>query len=78
MEVVCNEIDEIVRDLKKRLRKQNVDQQLVSGTKIFIARYMYMYQTLSKRSNAALASAFVPIWLGVWRQSVVTKVQEGA
>ena len=53
VEAVCNDIDEIAEDLKKRLREQSLDQQLVSGTKTFITRY----QTLSRRSNAALASA---------------------
>ena len=38
--------DEIAQDIKKHLKEQSLDQQLVSGTKTLIARY----QTLSKKS----------------------------
>lgn len=53
VEAMCAQIEEVADDLKERLRQQISNEQFTEGTKKFIQRY----QALSRRSNAALASA---------------------
>ena len=76
LEETCKMIDSVAEDLKRRLRKHPLDEQLFSGTNKFIDRYN-CYS--SRKSNAMLTSALHKFgWVFGGSICYVTKVWKTA